>query len=238
MRLAEEGGAALVVALQTVAIVMALGAALVLVTTTESAIASNFRAGSEAFYAADAALERALADLRASPDWTGILAGRERASFTDGPPSGVRRLRDGTEVNLSSVINLANCLKITECSDADLVAQTAERPWGANNPRWIAYGYGPLAAAAAPVVVGSPFYVVVLAGDDPSENDDDPLLDGVSGATASNPGRGIILVRAEAFGPGGAHRAVEATIGRLRAVDAGVERLGPELHVLAWRALH
>lgn len=238
MAFTDERGAALVVALQTVAIVMALGAALVLLTTTESAIASNFRAGAEALYAADAALERALVDLRASADWTEILAGRERASVVDGPASGVRRLRDGRAIDLSAMVNLANCLKAAGCSASDVTMQTAERPWGANNPRWVAYMHGFLADAAAPVPVRSPFYVVVLAADDPSENDDDPERDGISGATAPNPGRGILLLRAESFGPGGAHRTIEATVGRVRRTEAGVEQLGPDLHVLAWREFY
>jgi hypothetical protein len=59
--------------------------------------------------------------------------------------------------------------------------------------------------------VNSPFYVVVMVADDPSENDGNPLQDGVAD---TNPGRGVIGMRAEAFGPFGAHKAVELTIAR------------------------
>ena len=41
----------------------------------------------------------------------------------------------------------------------------------------------------------------------------------------SNPGAGILQLRSEAFGPGGAHRAVEATIAR-----AGVG-----VRIISWR---
>jgi hypothetical protein len=59
--------------------------------------------------------------------------------------------------------------------------------------------------------IKSPFYVVVMAGDDPSENDGDPLKDG---SVATNPGSGVMTLRAEAFGPRGVRKAVELTIAR------------------------
>jgi hypothetical protein len=49
----------------------------------------------------------------------------------------------------------------------------------------------------------------VLVGDDPSENDGDPLRDG---QTPGNPGAGVIVVRAEAFGPFNVHKVVELTM--------------------------
>jgi len=69
-----------------------------------------------------------------------------------------------------------------------------------------------------------------MIADDPSECDDNPLVDG--GAVVScppgvkaNPGAGVLAVRAEAFGPFGAHRAVELTISRV--VQAGRPELMP-----------
>ena len=53
-RLADERGMALLVALMAILLVMALGTALVLAASVESAITRNFRNSSEALYAADA----------------------------------------------------------------------------------------------------------------------------------------------------------------------------------------
>src|SRR4029077_16732021 len=55
------------------------------------------------------------------------------------------------------------------------------------------------------------YYAVVMVADDPSENDGNPLQDGVS---QTNPGMGVIAMRAEAFGPRGAHKIVELTVAR------------------------
>jgi Tfp pilus assembly protein PilX len=49
-----ERGMVLVVVVMTVTLLAALGAALTLATTTESAIAANYREASEALYAAEA----------------------------------------------------------------------------------------------------------------------------------------------------------------------------------------
>src|SRR5437773_12127419 len=50
-----------------------------------------------------------------------------------------------------------------------------------------------------------------MIADEPSENDGNPLQDG---ASQSNPGTGVIAMRAEAFGPKGAHKIIELTIAR------------------------
>ena len=60
---------------------------------------------------------------------------------------------------------------------------------------------------------------MVLVGDDPSETDGDPLTDGIGG---TNPGSGVVALRAEAFGPHGTHRIIEATVART--VSTGLER--------------
>ena len=72
--------------------------------------------------------------------------------------------------------------------------------------------------------IDSPLYVAVWIADDPAETDGDPARDGTD---ASNPGAGILQLRSQAFGPGGAHRALEVTIAR-----AGVG-----LRVISWRLI-
>jgi Tfp pilus assembly protein PilX len=230
----QERGIALVVALMTMVLMMTLGAALVLITSSETIIAANFRSGQEAFYAADAVFERALADLRSVPDWTSVLGGGTRSTFTDGPPAGIRTLVDGSTIDLTQVTNIANCQKPTACSNADIAATTSERPWGLNNPQWTPYAYGRLADSLGAATVSSPFYVVALVGDDPSENDGDPTRDGVSVGGLGNPGLGRMLVRAEAFGPRSAHRVIEALVARID-TPAPAGGVSTELRVLSWR---
>ena len=222
MRVDGEQGVALVMALMATTLLLTLGGALILLSSSETVIAANFRSAHEARYAADAAIERAVADLRREPDLTLILSGGLLSSFVDGPPSGTRSLIDGSTIDLGQVTNLANCNKPSACSAAELTATTVERPWGVNNPLWALYAYGPLTNMLDPGSARSPFYIVVLVGDDPSENDGDPTLDGFT-AGVPNPGKGIVRVRAEAFGPRSAHSVVEAV----------VEQSSTELRVLS-----
>src|SRR5262249_1212763 len=213
-----------------------LGGALILLSSSETAIAANFRAAHEATYAADAAFERALADLSYQADWTPVLAGSVRSSFAAGLPSGIRRLPAGSTIYLDGISNLANCEKASVCSDAEVAAVTTDRPWGANNPRWTLFAYGPLANTLGPATVRSIFYVLAFVGDDPSENDGNPSVDGLMAANSPNPGNGIVVVRGEAFGPRGAHKVVEATIARrtIPSADPGGQP-STELRVLSWR---
>jgi Tfp pilus assembly protein PilX len=236
MRLSGEQGVALIIAVMSTTLMLTLGGALILLSSSETAIAANFRAAHEATYAADAAIERALTDLRNQVDWTPILAGSVQSSFADGVPSGTRTLADGSTIDLGGITNLASCQKASVCSDAEVAAVTTDRPWGANNPRWTLFAYGPLANTLGSASVRSLFYVLALVGDDPSENDGNPSVDGLMVADTPNPGNGIVVVRGEAFGPRGAHKAVEATIARLTIppADPAVQP-STELRVLSWR---
>ena len=69
-----------VVALMSMLLMSALGAALVMTTTAETMTAANFRNAQEGVYAADAALALALADVAAAPGWTYLTAPRIRPS--------------------------------------------------------------------------------------------------------------------------------------------------------------
>jgi hypothetical protein len=210
---------------------MALGAGLVLTTSAETMIAANYRDSTEARSAAAGALERALADLRRAPDWNDALSGALRSTFVDGAPGGERRLADGTVLDLSNVVNMANCGNRAACTDAQMDAITGERPWGANNPRWKLYAYGPWGNVspedASDGAVRSPCYVLVLIADDQSDADGNPSEDG---SAPGNPGKGVVMLRAEAFGARHAHRGVEATVAR-SSTAAGAVR------VISWRSL-
>jgi hypothetical protein len=217
--LGDERGSAIVVALLSLLLLTALGLALTLTTTTETAIAANQRMGQEAMNAADAAIERAMQDVLTLPDWNRALDGTEQSSFVDGGPGGVRTLPDGTTVNLSELLNLARCGRPAACTAGDIATNSPERPWAANNPVWQLYAYGPVSELLPAGTVNSPIYVAVMVGDDPSETDGNPLMDGNDGA---NPGSGVLSLRAEAFGPHGTHRVIEATVART--LSAGLER--------------
>src|SRR5262245_5828310 len=212
----REDGVALVVAMMALLLMTALGVALILTTSSETMIASNYRNSSEALYAADAIVERAMNDLLTVSDWNGLLAGSVQSAFVDGPPSGTRRLADGSAIDLAEAVNMANCGRANNCSASELVGNaTGDRPWAENNPVWRLYAYGPLNDITSTGTINSPFYVVLMVADDPSENDNNPSIDGgpqVSGT--KNPGANVLALRAEAFGPRGAHKTIEATLTR------------------------
>jgi hypothetical protein len=222
-RAGDESGIALIIALMAMSLMMALGLALMVTTMTEGKISGNYRQGSEALYAADAAVERVMQDILTVPNWDDILSGAVTSAFIDGIPSGERTLPDGSKLDLTEATNMVRCGKTT-CSDADLVALTDDRPWGQNNPKWQLYAYGPLDQMLPDDTINSKMYVVVWVADDPSESDDDPLHDGGppvgcdpskdATCSAGNIGRGVIAMMAQAFGPDGTTRTIEVTLGR------------------------
>jgi hypothetical protein len=209
----SDRGVALIIVLLVMLSLSALAMSLALLSSTESRVTAAFRDGLAAQYGAEAALERVLTDLAGERDLTLVLAGSVTSTFTDGPP-GVRRLPDGTFVELHTLTNMMNCGRIT-CQDAELDGIREDRPWGRNNPRWRLYGHGPLPG-------DSQVYVVVWVADDPSETDSDPLTDG---GGEENPGRGRLSLTAHGFGFSGARRMVEATV----AVSEGM------LEIISWR---
>jgi hypothetical protein len=212
MDIRGERGIAMIVAMMALLLMSALGIALVLTTSSETMIAGNFSNSSEALYAADAAVERSMEDILTVPNWNRLLDGSTQSAFVDGPPSGTRTLPDGSTIDLTQAINMANCGKVTTCSAADMNLPTSERPWGVNNPRWQLYSYARLQdLLPATDTINSPYYVMVMVADDPSDNDDDPTKDG---ADEANPGSGVIAMRAESFGPRGTHKVIELTLAR------------------------
>lgn len=222
---AAERGVAVIVAVMALAMLTALGAGLVLTTSTEGTIAARFRSAIEVRHAALAIAERALADLDGHSSWDSVLDGSARSSFADGVPGGTRHLADGTTIDLDGVVHQANCGKPLPCTAAELVAVTARRPWGVNNPRWRQFAWGPLRDLGVVPGQAVSLYGVALVGDDGSENDGDPVRDGIAGA---NPGAGVLMVRVEAFGTKGARATVELAVGRL--VDG-------RANVISWNEL-
>ena len=195
----------LLIALLSLVLLSTLGTSLGVVMNTELRVSANYAASREAMYAADGALQIAAREMLTVTDWNALLSTGALSAVVDGPPSGPRQLGDGSTVDLTEATNAAN---------------GEARPWGANNPVWRLFAFGWL---------GSRTYVIAWAGDDFAENDGDPFTDGGGGA---NPGAGIIALRAEAFGVGGAHTALEATV--RREADASG---GTIVRMLSWQQI-
>lgn len=219
----DERGIALLLVVVVTGLFVSATFGVVLVTSIDTGVASAFRLGLEAEYMAEAGLQRALAVLRPMPDWTPVLNGSVVSGISDGPPSGVRFTPAGAIVDLERVQSLATCGRVP-CGEANRTAMTLDRPWGANNPAWRLFGYGPSAAwLAGASSAATPFYVVVLVADDPAETDGNVEVD----ASGTMPGAGIIRLHAEAFGPRGVRKVADAVAARAPG--------GGRIRVLQWR---
>jgi Tfp pilus assembly protein PilX len=224
-RATSERGVALVIALLAMVLMTALGMALMLVSETETLIGANYRDSVEASYVADAGIERVMQDVLSIPDWNAILTSADnvRAGVTSGfvDATLTPTLPDGRVIDLAKASNMINCNKPTTCSDADMDDNEGERTWGKNNPRFRLFAWGPVNDLNPTPTLNSPFYVAVWIADDGAETDDNPAVDGAPPSAVwqadgqdKNPGAGVLTLRAEAFGPGGAHRVIETTIAR------------------------
>ena len=206
----DERGMALVLVLLCATLFLALGAALVTIATTETSIAATFREGAAALAGAETAIARALSDVAVAPDLNALLAGTAVSAFSDGPPAHPRRLPDGTLLDLVSATDRERCGAST-CSEDDLSAVTADRPWGVNNARWQLYASGWLGQLVSVPADVPHVYVVVWIGDDPLETDGDPLAD--AGDTAA-PGHDVVVLRAMAFAAYSVRRRIEVVARR------------------------
>ena len=219
--LQSDRGVALVATLLIMMLLSALALSLTMVTSTEERVADAYETRSETFYAADAAFELAIRELGRVLDWSRVLDGSTTSTFIDGQMSS-HDWPDKVARTSAEATALVTCHK-KACTSADMDERTAERPWGANNPRWRLFAYGPLANLSATAAVDSAVYVAVWVADDPSENDGNPLVDGGEEG-GSNPGRGLLTLLVHAYGTS-SRRVIEATVAR---ADRGVR-------VLSWR---
>ena len=191
-RVNTERGSALVIALMAMMLLTALGAATVMVSRTETAIANNYRNSQEALYAADAAVERVIQDVLMVPRWNDILDGTTQSAFVDGAAAAQKTLPGGGKLTLTSATTQLQ-------SESDAASR-----WGANSPQWRLFAWGPLRGLLPAPAIDSPMYVTVWVADDPAETDNNPLSD-------SN---GTLTIHAEAVGPGGTRKVIEVTVAR------------------------
>jgi len=207
-RAREEKGAALVVAVLVAALMTAVASALIATTTTETVIAGAHRASQETFYAADAALERSIAVLSLMPDWSSVLAGSPVAPFDDAQTT--PRGPDGRR------LDLARLLASRQAARSSRFGPSVS---GSDSPRWRLFGRAPLSRVLDANLAAQPAYLLVWVADDAGDGDGVPTADA----------NGQILLYVDAFGLGGAHRAIEA---KVTWDGPGVVRL------MSWKDVH
>jgi len=216
--IAHERGAAVLLTLLALSLLGAIAVVVLLNASSDVLIAGAFRDQRAGVYAADAILARTLDEIASIPDWAPLLAGARSTTLVDGPSTGPRTLADGSTIDLQQVVNMADCQKAAACTVAELDAVSTRRPWGATNPRWQLYAYGPL-TSVLPGGDDLSWYVALMVADDPARSDK------------------TVVLRAEAFGPRNAHAVVEARAARL--MPGGTDENGDEsaipVHILAWR---
>jgi hypothetical protein len=201
MRHSTDRGSALLLVLIAAGLLSALGAGLVLLGSTDGMIATNFRTNGEAFYAAEAAADRAIQDLTIAGAWSDVLSGVAPATFVD--PALTPTLASNQPLDLPALT-------------ADLQRQSdAAASWGLNNPRWRLYAYGPFAQITGAGHVQSAAYLVTWVADDPAETDGDPMIDT----------NGTLLLRARAIGLFSSARTVDVVLSRTSPVRANTRVL-------------
>jgi hypothetical protein len=228
----NERGIALILVMLVTSFLSALGLGLMLAVFMDRLATGNMAGSVAMLYAADAGIELAARDLAQMDNWDAVLTGAEQGSVTDGAPSGVRDVPGGGTVDLTATTNVLNCGKVTTCTTAQMNANSTERPWGTNNPRWRLFAYGPMAQFSQ-LVRPAPCYLAVWIGDDPREQDGNPLSDQPN---ANQPGHGIVRVHAETFGAAGMRRAIEAELWRI-CPGGGSEGCQPGIRVQSWQEL-
>jgi hypothetical protein len=130
-RLCRDDGIALIVALMAMMLLLPLGAALTLITTTETRIAANYRDGLDTLYAADAGVELAVSELRRVPNWADVLNGMVTSALTATiePAGAPPRDENGRPWRLYASGRLADML-----GDASSNSQVYVAVWVAGDP--------------------------------------------------------------------------------------------------------
>lgn len=196
----------------------ALGLALLLTSNTETMIAANARSAREALYAADAAIERARLDLASIPQWTSVLA---PGSIGECAQTLSAFALPGCSDASQLVVTLpgtSQTIDLKAMTDTIQAKSDGQDFWGANDPVWRLFAFGPVSALLPAGAPASAMYVALWLADDPSETDGDPLRDANS----------VLSLRAEAYGPTGTRRTIAATIARPAPGQPGVR-------LLSWR---
>ena len=94
-RVSDGRGMALVITMMAMLTLLALTGALVPLASTETAVVANHRRAIQSFYAAEAALEFIVQELRSVPDWDELLTGESALSSGWDVESGADGRRNG-----------------------------------------------------------------------------------------------------------------------------------------------
>lgn len=192
----DERGSGLILALLFVVIVSAMAAAVLMVSRTETLVAAHFRTAAEALFAAEGGIAQAVRDLAAQPDWDLVLSGAVTSSLAQGTAIGSQALPAGGSIVL--------CCGPASLTGSVQLRADGGRGWGLETPQWVIYAWGPVTAWGPAGAIQSPLYVAVWVSDDPADGDGDPYADN----------NGVLRVHAQALGPSGSRRIVEAVVHR------------------------
>jgi hypothetical protein len=194
-----------------ITLIATVGGALSLIVSTESLVAGTYHASQQGLYAADAGIERAIAEARAELTWSSLPSSSSSASdFNDGQIA--PRGPDGTALDLAQ-------LTMTRQAESDAVY-----PNVADRPVWRLYAHATLNRIAGRAASGAP-YVVVWIADDPGDLDGNPAVDT----------NDVVMLHAEAFAVRSGNRSVSATIHREEAMAAGFPGvMRSDVRVIAW----
>ena len=181
----DEHGFALVGVIVVMALLAALGAALVMATTTEVAIAANYREATETLYAAEAGVAFVMQEVAAIEDWADVALTSGESAFVDGPVDGVRTV-GATTLDLAA-------------ATSDLNTTVPAGP--AADPPWVLHAFGRF-RDLVPSAAGRPdAYLVVWVANHSSSTDESM--------------RGALSIFAHAYGPRGSRRAVEVVVDKV-----------------------
>ena len=131
--------------------------------------------------------------------------GTAQSGFVDGAMTARRRCR---AVATSPVCG-------TNTATGQLQAETdGLNMWGANNPQWKLFAWGPLENMLPNNQIDSPMYVAVWVADDPADG-----TRRSAGQQSSLDTNGTLTLHAEAIGPSGTRKVVEVTVARTSSTE-------------------
>jgi len=182
-----DRGIALVIVMMTITLLTALGAALTLVTVSETAIAANYRDATEVLYAAEAAVEFATQEIEAVADWSNVIAQSGQSAFVDGPAGGLRTVGAAT-------------LDLTDAT-RDVNTTAAGAPDTASGD-WVLYAFGRFQDLVPSSPSRSQIYVTVWVADRSETPEDE------------RSGPDALSILGQAYGARGSRRTVETIVAR------------------------
>lgn len=195
---------AVLTALFATVLLIGLGLSIALIGTTEATLASDDRAARALREASLAAAHLAVADLRARPSWSAVLAPGSVSQVSAAPGR-------AADISLTPVMPWGGGTLDLRVLTADVQAAADT---GVGDPQvWRLFEYGAL-QHLVPAISTGPWYLGVWVADDPGDGDGDPSTDG----------NGILAVRAVAFGPRDA-RVTTAVSVRKTVVAGGADRV-------------